>query len=45
VTNVTKPIGPAPKIKTVEPTLTPPLLHAWTPTESGSNKAPSSKDI
>lgn len=28
VANVTKPIGPAPKIRTVEPTFTLPFLHA-----------------
>lgn len=40
----TKPIGPAPKTNTREPTVTPALLQACTPTESGSKIAPSSKE-
>ena len=40
----TWPIGPAPKIRTFDPIDTSALLHAWTPTDKGSIKAPSSKD-
>ena len=35
-------VSPAPQIKILWPKLTPALLHVWTPTESGSSKAPSS---
>ena len=35
---------PAPRIRTRWPSLTPALRHAWTPTDSGSKRAPSSSD-
>lgn len=44
VSRVTKPIGPAPNISTIDPTPTFPFLQAWTPTESGSSNAASSKE-
>lgn len=44
VSKFTSPIGPAPHIRTKSPRDTPALLHAWTPTDIGSNKAPSSSD-
>uniref|UniRef100_A0A6B0ULM9 Uncharacterized protein n=1 Tax=Ixodes ricinus TaxID=34613 RepID=A0A6B0ULM9_IXORI len=40
----TRPMGPAPQISTVCPRLRWDLRQAWTPTESGSRRAPSSKD-
>ena len=42
--NVTRPMGPAPMIKTFDPMPIPPLLHARTPTDNGSRSAPSSND-
>lgn len=42
--NVIRPIGPAPKIKTTEPTPTLPRLQACTPTDNGSINAPSTND-
>lgn len=44
VRSVTKPIGPLPRIKTFDPTRTLAFLQACTPTERGSNKAPSSRE-
>lgn len=41
---VTNPIGPLPRMRTLVPIETLPLLQAWTPTDNGSNNAPSSKD-
>lgn len=40
---VTIPIGPAPLIKTFDPRVTAAFLQAWTPTDKGSNRAPSSR--
>lgn len=40
----TSPIGPAPNIKTEEPVDILALWHACNPTDSGSNRAPSSKE-
>ena len=42
---VTKPIGPAPRISTLELIPTSPRLQACTPTDNGSKRAPSSKLI
>lgn len=42
--NDAKPIGPAPRIKTVVPKPTFARRQAWIPTESGSSNAPSSID-
>lgn len=43
VSKVTNPIGPAPNTNTIEPIPTPPRLQAWTPTDKGSSRAPSSR--
>lgn len=40
--NDTRPIGPAPQMRTLWPRVTSARRHAWIPTESGSIKAPSS---
>nr|GMD48583.1 hypothetical protein Ccrd_011493 [Ipomoea batatas] len=40
---VTRPMGPAPRIKILVPGPMPARLHAWTPTLRGSHIAPSSK--
>lgn len=39
----TMPMGPAPLIRTLEPKVTDAFLQAWTPTDKGSKRAPSSK--
>eukprot|EP00499_Haloplacidia_sp_CaronLabIsolate_P009770 CAMPEP_0196783530 /NCGR_PEP_ID=MMETSP1104-20130614/14045_1 /TAXON_ID=33652 /ORGANISM="Cafeteria sp., Strain Caron Lab Isolate" /LENGTH=43 /DNA_ID= /DNA_START= /DNA_END= /DNA_ORIENTATION= len=36
-------MGPAPNTSTLCPAVTPALLHACTPTDSGSHMAPSSR--
>ena len=43
VKRLTRPIGPAPQIKTVLPKATPARWHACTPTAKGSIRAPSSR--
>jgi hypothetical protein len=42
VSRQTSPIGPAPHTSTLLPSFTPARWHAWTPTLSGSRRAPSS---
>jgi len=44
VSKLTRPIGPAPQTSTFWPIVTPARRHAWTPTDSGSSRAPSSND-
>ena len=43
VKRLTRPMGPAPHTRTLQPKVTPPRAHAWTPTASGSMRAPSSR--
>lgn len=44
VSRVTRPMGPAPRINTTDPSVTPAFLQACTPTDNGSSRAPSSRE-